>query len=221
MKNMLIILTATVALLTSSCSTSTNITSSWKAADIKPQSYQKILVLGIMNEPDRSLREQMEAMIAADLKQFGYNATCSCDEYGPKAFEGLSEQEALNKLTNGGIDAVLTVVLLDKTKERYYVPGWVQYSPYVVYNNRFWSYYNTMYDRIYTPGYYVTSTRYFWESNFYDIKNKTQLLYSSQSQSFDPPSASSLSVAYASILIKDMRKSNVIADQTQKKPLAF
>ena len=130
----------------------------------------------------------MEEHIVADLKVLGYDATCSCTEYGPKAFENMKEEDAIKKLTGGGIDAVLTIVLLDKTKERYYVPGRVNYTPFNVYNRHWWGYYNTMYDRIHEQGYYEVSTKYFWESNFYDLETK-ELIYSVQTQSFDPGSA--------------------------------
>ena len=115
-------------ILLAGCSTS-RITSSWKAENIQPKEYNKILVLGLVNDPDRSLREKMEEHLVGDLKALGYNAVCSCDEFNPKAFENMSEKQALDKLNNSGIDAVLTIVLLNKSKEGYYVPGRIQNSP--------------------------------------------------------------------------------------------
>jgi hypothetical protein len=191
---------------------SSKITTSWKAENIQPKLYNKILVLGLINEPDRTIREKMEEHIVGDLKALGYTAVCSCDEFNPKAFENQNEQQALDKLSKSGIDAVLTVVLLDKTKERYYVPGRVQYSPYFIYQNRFYGYYRTMYARVYTPGYYTGDTKYFWESNFYEIGNKN-LLYSAQSQSFDPATAQSLAHEYGQMIVKDMAAKNVIKQQ--------
>lgn len=219
MKPIHFILIFSLALFTT-C-TAPRITSSWKAENLTPEKFKKVLVLGLINEPDRTIRENMEANLVSRLTALGYTAVCSCDEFGPKAFQHMTEQEALTKLTNSGIDAVLTIVLLDKTKERYYVPGRVNYSPYSVYHNRFWGYYSTMYDRVYSPGYYVTDTKYFWESNLYKINTSVQLLYSAQSQSFDPP-GSSLVDSYGKMIINDMLKANVIAVQTgEKKPLAF
>jgi hypothetical protein len=163
----------------------------------------------------------MEQHIVGDLKDLGYNAVCSCEEFDPKAFEKMNEKQALDKLSSSGIDAVLTVVLLDKSKEKYYVPGRVYYSPYAIYHNRFYGYYRTMYERVYAPGYYETNTRYFWESNFYAINGK-ELVYSVQSQSFEPESVSSLSHEYGQMIIKDMVKNNILADQKiQKEKLGF
>lgn len=206
-----IIIVPVLFIIFTGCSSS-RITSSWKAENVTPKAYHKILVLGLINEPDRTIREKMEEHIVGDLKGLGYNAVCSCNEFDPKAFENINEQEALEKLSNSGIDAVLTVVLLDKAKEKYYIPGRVYYSPYVIYHNRFYGYYRTMYDRVYQPGYYETSTKYFWESNFYTLEGK-DLLYSAQSQSFDPASASSLSHEYGEMIVKDMVKNNVLTNQ--------
>ena len=202
---------ALILLLAAGCSSS-KLTHSWKAENIVPKHYSKILVLGLINEPDLTLREKMEAHIMDDLKALGYTAICSCDEFNPKAFENMSEQQTLDKFSNSGIDAVLTIVLLDKTKEKYYVPSMIRYSPYTIYRDRFWGYYRTMYDRVYTPGYYVESTKYFWESNFYEMGNKN-MLYSAQSQSFDPSSAQTLGHEYGKMIVKDMLKQNILKQQ--------
>lgn len=195
-----------------SCSTS-RITSTWKAENVQAKKYNKILVLGLIRESDRSIREKMEQHLLGDLKEHGYNAICACEEFGPKTFENMAEKEAIAKLGNSGIDAVLTIVLLDKTKERYYVPGRIYYSPYYNYHNRFWGYYTTMYDRIYSPGYYEVSTKYFWESNLYDMDSK-QLVYSVQTQSFDPSSSEILAHEYGKLIVNSMVKNKVLTTQT-------
>jgi len=199
-------------LLLLSCSTS-RITSTWKAENVQAKKYNKILVLGLIRESDRSIREKMEQHLLGDLKEHGYNAICACEEFGPKTFENMAEKEAIAKLGNSGIDAVLTIVLLDKTKERYYVPGRIYYSPYYNYHNRFWGYYTTMYDRIYSPGYYEVSTKYFWESNLYDMDSK-QLVYSVQTQSFDPSSSEILAHEYGKLIVNSMVKNKVLTTQT-------
>jgi hypothetical protein len=210
----IIIFAAIFLFATSGCGPSSYITSSWKAENVQRKTYKKIVVLGLVRESDRGLREKMEQHLAGDLTDLGYNAVCSCDEYNPKAFENMSEDQAINKLRNSGVDAVLTIVLLDKTKERYYVPGRVQYSPYHVYHDHFWGYSRTMYGRIYSEGYYAVDTKYFWESNFYDLE-ANQLLYSAQSQSFDPNSAESLGHEYGQMIVKNMVQKNILSSQKE------
>ena len=207
-------ITVVIILFFSGCGSSSWITSSWKAPDVYPKKFNKIVVLGLVRETDRTIREKMEQHIAGDLRDLGYNAVCCCDEFYPKTFEGMNEEQALKKLRSEGVDAVLTITLLDKTKERYYVPGRVYYTPYNKYYNRFWGYYRTMYDRIYTEGYYNVETRYFWESNFYEMATD-RLIYSVQSQSFDPGSTESLSHEYGLMIVKDMVKKSVLANQSK------
>lgn len=200
-----------VLILFSGCGPSSRITSSWKASNVQPTQFKKVIVLGLIRENDRRLREKMEQHLVGDLKELGYTAICSCDEYNPKAFENMTEEQAISKLRSSGIEAVLTIVLLDKKQEKFYVPGRVVYSPYTIYQGRFWRYSRSMYDRIYTEGYYSTNTKYFWESNLYDLTNNN-LVYSSQSQSFDPLTTETLGHEYGQMIVKDMVKKNVLAD---------
>lgn len=174
-------------------------------------------MLGLINEPDRTIREEMEKHIVTDLEALGYQAVCSCNEFDPKAFEKMNEDQALEKLSGSGGDAVLNIVLLDKEKERYYVPGRVYYSPFVIYHNRFYGYYTTMYNRVYTPGYYQTATNYFWGSNFCTLSDR-KLLYSAQSQSFDPMSTLLLSQTYSAMIVKDMLKHSVLVTHQRLVP---
>jgi hypothetical protein len=198
-----------ISLLFISCSSSVRITNSWKSENIPQTSYQKIMVVGMLPETERNLREEMENHLVVDLQRHGYNAISSFRELGPKAFENQTEQEVLDKIKDYGVDAVLTIGLLDKQRERYYVPGRIYYSPYIVYQRHFWGYYTTIYHRIYTPGYYINNTKYFWESNFYDMNNRN-LLYSAQTESFDPASAATLSHEYGQLIVNDMAKRGIL-----------
>ena len=192
------------------CSSSSRITSSWRTPEKAVISFKKVIVLGLIKESDRTIREEMEQNVAQELRARGQSAICACDIYGPKEFDQLTEKQALEKLKDSGVDAVLTIVLLDKTRERYYIPGHSYYTPYGIYYNRFWGYSRTMYDRIYSPGYYTTDTKYFWESNLYDMESG-KLLYSAQSQSFDPPSSSSMGKEYGHLIVEDLANKQVIA----------
>jgi len=206
-------------LLLAGCSTS-RITSTWKSEDIVSKKYNKIMVLGLIREADRSIQENMENHLAGDLQALGYNAVSSLKEYGPKAFDKIDEDDAVNALKNSGIDAVLTIVLLDKAKERKYVPGNLYYSPYGYYYNRFWGYRVALYHRIYETGYYATDTRYFWESNLYDMATQ-KLIYSVQTQSFDPASSESMGHEYGQMIVKDMVKNNILNNSAAIAPKAF
>lgn len=196
------------------CSTS-KITATWKAENAVTREYNKILVLGLIREADRTIQENMEDHLVDDLKELGYNAVSSLKEYGPKFFDKMDEEAAISKLKNSGIDAVITIVLLDKERERKYVPRTIYYSPYGYYYNHFWGYRTTLYNRIYEPGYYVTDTKYFWESNLYDMGTQ-KLVYSVQTQSFDPSNSASMAHEYGKMIVKNMVKENILLSKNNK-----
>lgn len=190
------------------CSSS-KITTSWKADNTEPEKFSKILVLGLIRDVDRTLQEQMENHMVGDLKALGYNAVSSLTEFGPKVFDKMDEEAAIEQLKNSGVDAVVTIVMLDKQKEHKYIPGYTFYTPYSFYYNRFWGYRTTLYRRIYEPGYYVTETKYFWESNLYKMSTQ-KLVYSAQTESFDPVNAESMGHEYGKMIVEDMIKKSVL-----------
>lgn len=194
--------------LLSSCSV-VKITHSWESPLAQQKEYSKIIVVAILKDGDHNFREQMENHLAGDLTDLGYNAVSTMKEFGPNSFDGLKEEEVIAKLQSSGADALITVVLLDKEKERRYVPGAVVYSPYNIYHRRFWGYYSTMSTRILEPGYYTEETHYFWESNFYDLGSK-ELQYSVQTKSFNSTSADLLSHEYGKLIVKDMVNHNLL-----------
>ena len=203
-----IIISFSMMLFMISC-TSSQITNSWKSENIPEKKFNKIMVVGIIAGSDWALREKMETHLVGDLAAKGYEAVSAIKVYGPKNFENLKEAEVLDKLSGLGVDAVVTIVLLDKERERYYVPGKVFYSPYTIYQRNFWGYYTTIYERIYTPGYYQVNTRYFWESNFYDLRNRN-LLYAVHTESFDPDSMDALAHEYGLLIVNNMAKKGVL-----------
>jgi hypothetical protein len=193
-------------LLIVSCSNS-RVTSSWKAPQTASLSKEhKILVLGIIQEKDIRLRMQMEGFLVDALKEKGYNAFSAYTLYGPKQFGKMDEKSLLTQLHNSGIDEVFTISLLDKSRQRKYTPG-PGYNPY----SPFWDYYSYRYTMLYGPGpgYISVSTRFFWESNLYDVNTKN-LLYSIQSETFDPSSTSDLGRTYSRMILKKMTKEGML-----------
>ena len=206
---------------------SSHITSTWKAKSTTESRYNKILVLGLIREDDRRLQEKMEDHMAGDLKMLGYQAVTSVAEYGPKAFENLSESEALAKLKNSDIDAVITIVLVNKTVEKDFVPtnprphrNFVYFGgtrqPYY----RFWNYYGAVKNRVFEPGYYVDNTKYLWESNLYEL-GRQSLVFSVQTKSFNPASIESMGHEYGKMIIRSMEAKKVLKKQTDEPKKGF
>lgn len=181
----------------------------WTDKNVSPKKYNKILVLGILKDDDRELQTKMERHLAGDLNDLGCSAFAASDVFPAGTFVKGDTTKAIEALNSKGFDAVLTIVLLNKKKEQHYVPGRTTYSPYATYHDRLDLYYYTMYDRVQTEGYYETSTKIFWESNFYDRYVK-KMIYSSQTESFDFGSKENLAHYYGALLANNLVKSKVL-----------
>jgi len=191
-----------------SCQTS-KITATWTDKNVSPKKYNKILVVGVLKDNDHELQSKIEKHLAGDLNDLGYSAFAASDVFPLGTFVKGDTIKAIEALNSKGFDAVLTVVLLNKEKEKHYVPGRVMYTPYAPYHDRLDLYYYTMYDRIQTEGYYATDTKIFWESNFYDRYSK-RMIYSSQTESFDHGSKETLAHYYGVLLANNLVKSKVL-----------
>lgn len=212
MKKILLIGIPILMLLFASCSTSKITDSYTSQQQISANSSKRMLVLGLFSDKNRNAKKAMEKQLATDLQKFGYNAVAATDEFGPTAFRGMTEDEALQKLQNDGIAQVVTITLVNKDKEKRYVPGTYGYRP------GFWGYYSYYSPWAYRPygpyggyrpGYTETSTKYVFETNLYDVTNN-QLLYSAQSQTVDASTIGTLANDYAKNIVKDMRKKNIL-----------
>lgn len=167
-------------LMAMGCSSSEIIISSWKAENVQPKQFNKIMVLAIIKDANQQIREKMEAHFVGDLRDIGYSATTSMSAFGSNTFKLMNEDSVVNYIRNAGADAVITIVLLDKSKDQHYLSARKRYGPA---QDPFGTYYSNMNNRVSDTGYFVNDTKYYWETNFYDITTK-KLLYSVQIQSF-------------------------------------
>ena len=196
-----------------SCS-STKIKSSWRAENNQTKPYHNVMVWGLLTEKDSSLRKQMETHIVNDLISKGYHAISSMDVYKAKAYKKLTSAEILDEFKSTGVDAVLTIALLNKEKEEKYDPGGFQNEPSNS-NNGLDKYYYGIYEKVLTPGYYITTTTFFWESSLFEVK-ADKMIYSVQTNSFDPNTTETLAHENGLKIIKDMVKKKVILDVAPK-----
>ncbi len=184
---------------------SSYITSSWKNKSTATKSFTKILVLGIVRDSDRELQRNMEKHLAGDLAGLGYTAVTSIEEYGLKAFAGLTAKEMLAKLKSSHVNAVLTIVLLNKKMENQFISPRESSRPSGYFQNLFWEYFDNTSTRVFEPGYYIGNTEYFWESKLYGL-DKPSLLYSAKTTSFNPASTEKLAHQYGRIIVRDMTR---------------
>lgn len=209
MKTVLLFTSLFLVILLAACGPSTEITSSWKANNASLEKYDKILIVGLAGTKDREIRQSVENAMVGSLKTAGISAIAASEEYGPKAFEKLSDEQVISKVKSDGYDGIIILALLDKEKEKYYTPGRVSYTPYYSYYSRYWRQWRTIYNRVYEPGYYSNTTNYILEANLYNVQ-QDKLEYSAQTKSFDPGNAQSLAGSFTKTVVDDMVKKGVI-----------
>lgn len=198
-----------IGLLSVTACTSTKLTSSWKTPEARLQQENKIMVIALVPAKERNLRILMENNLVSELKKEGYNAVSAYAAYGPEDDLGKGDEKtALKKFRNSDVAQVMTIAMVDKSREKTYVPN---YGPYgYPYYGGFWPYYRGWYGRMYDPGYYQVNTKYQWDTNLYDLKEK-KLIYNAQTDSVDPPTAYRQAYLFAKQIVKDMQKQQLIA----------
>jgi hypothetical protein len=205
-----------VSLLLLQC-VSSSIVSSWQDSQLNNLKTGRIVVVGLLKDSDRSLQRQMENHLADDLCNLGYDAIASFELYGSKAFEGKDEKKVITQLKQDDLAAVLTIVLLNKRKENYHAPKSMFDLTDPFNGNDFSIYYAAVYSRIYQEGYYINDTYYFWESNLFIMPDQ-KLIYSAQTQSFNPSAKTILANEYGKLIIHDMLENKIIENlRLQKK----
>ncbi|MGQ0737929.1 MAG: hypothetical protein ACT4OJ_02610 [Bacteroidota bacterium] len=185
------------------------ITQSWAAKNAVPKKYKKILVLGVLTDNDNELQVKMEDHLAGDLKELGYNAIAANKIFPPGTFAKGDTARAKAAPEGRGFDGILTIVLLDKKKEHYYVPGKITDRNYYNRYGRFDRYLNEVSEVIYTPGYFGEEAKYIWENNFYDLLSK-QMIYSARSRSFDIASKTTLAHTYGRLMAQNLINKKIL-----------
>ena len=196
-----------IGLLSMVACTSTKLTSSWKTPDARLDTSKKIIVIALVPPRERSLRILMENELVSELQKEGFKAISAYATYGPDETLGKDEKSALRKFRNKDVDQVLTIAMVDKSRQRDFVPGGPYGYPYY---GGWWPYYRGWYGGMYTPGYYTVNVRYQWDTNLYDLGQK-KLIYNAQSEAIDPPTAYRQAYLYARQIVKDMQKQQLIA----------
>lgn len=202
-------------LLLHSCSPATRITASWGQKDAEPKKYNKVAVVAI--SPNTQTRASVESAVAEKMNAAGIKAVPSYNTFpfagkiGELGFDQETVQRKIKeKINENGMDAVLTITLLDKTKEERYVEGTSISLAAPVYSYPYYGYYSYAYGTVYSSGYYTTSTTYFIESMLYDVAAE-KLIWTAQTTTIDPSSIDKEAANYATLIVNDMLAKKVVA----------
>lgn len=129
------------SLVFQACS-SPGIVTTWTVPHLGRQKYDKIMTVAVFRDKEDSLRAETENIFVKEIEGLSYQAVPAYAEFGLKGLEGLDEAETYFKLCHNGIDAVMTIALIDGSKETFQKAGDMYEYPASHYYNRIWNYQN-------------------------------------------------------------------------------
>jgi hypothetical protein len=141
----------------------------WKSEHSAPIHYNKIMVVGIIKEENDSLKAEVEKQMADQLNALGYYAVSALQEFGRYGLTKLGEEGTYLKLCDNGIDAVLTLSLIDKSNKAYQKKVMNEKYTNIYYYNRIWSYRKIQNDTVQQGE--TFNPHYIWESILFDLSS--------------------------------------------------
>ena len=198
------------ALAFSACGPSQKITNSWinpEAGSKSPYESIFVIVLSQNKETSFSVEDRMAAMIASR----GQKVELSSAVFPPNLSisENFTREQMAEAIKRTGCDAVFVIALLDVKTVEYYQPGRAYYPMNYGMYGSYYGYYNHYYPQVYSPGYYSSDKTYYIESNFYDLE-QDQLLWSIQSEAYNPSSLDSWFDKYSNNLLNELQTEGLI-----------
>jgi hypothetical protein len=175
------------------------------------------MTLGIIKADSDSMRVRVEKSITDDLKNIGYNAVSAFEKFGAKGLSNLGEQETYRKLCTEGVDAVIVITLIDRTKENHFRTQKSYVYPDNYYYDRILNYKNIQADLSEnTP---AIQDRYFWEAILFNL-GTLEAECTIQSSSFRSPEKNTEG-QFEKQVVKKMIKEKVLKKQNVKTLKAF
>jgi hypothetical protein len=199
-------------LITLSCCTSNRIITVWKADPAYKTEFNQVLVVAVLPEEDSFLSKKIETEAIINLKNLGYPAIAALEHFGAKGLAAMGEEATYIKLCSSGIDFVLTIALIHKTKEKNYSSDGSLLYPGSYYYNRIWNYKNKLDDEK------NNSPECFYESILFDLAT-LQALAVFRTHHFAEKEKIENSYELPTLLVKKMYKEKVLTRQvTPLKP---
>ena len=194
----------------SACMPSQRIVNSWinpEAASKGPYESIFVIVLAQNTASSFSVEDRMAALISSR----GQKAVVSSMVFPPNISisENFTREELAEAIKRTGCNAVFVIALLDVRVEEYYRPGTAYYPMNYGMYGSYYGYYSHYYPMVYSPGYYTTDRTYYIESNFYDLE-QDRLLWSIQSEAYNPSSLDSWFDRYSYNLLYELKREGLI-----------
>jgi len=192
-------------LLSTGCAT-TESTSVWVDKTYQTTGLKRLLVIGVSPKP--GVRRDFESTFASELQELGVEGMPSfllIPDSGK-----LSRESVTTVIEGKNIDGVLVTQLLGIDERETYIPG--SYEPYPLrhgHRRSYYGYYNSVFDTVYTPGYYVKYNVVRLETNLYETQGGA-IIWSIQSETMDPQSVSKLTKSLVKEVGKKLKEGGLI-----------
>jgi hypothetical protein len=199
-----------IGLMMSGCAPTQTITGSWINREALPKGpYNSIFIIVISQ--NNQANSTVENMLAKKLESRGRKVV-KCTDFFPlniTATKRVSKEQLDDAIRKSGCDGIMTIALLDVKTEQHYTPGTAYYPVNYGFYGSYYGYYSYYYPQVYSPGYYTQEKIYYLESNFYDIPSD-KLIWSVQSESYEPSGLKSWFQGYSYMLINHLKKEGLI-----------
>jgi hypothetical protein len=208
-----------LAVTLSACGPSQKITNSWinpEAGTKGPYESIFVIVLSQSKETSFSVEDRIASLIATRGQKF----VISSAVFPPNISisENFTREQMADAIKKTGCDAVFVIALLDVKNVESYHPGGAYYPMNYGMNGSYYGYYNHYYPQVYSSGYYSNDKTYYIESNFYNLA-EDQLLWSIQSEAYNPSSLDSWFDTYSNDLLNELKTEGLIEGKPAVKHL--
>jgi hypothetical protein len=192
-----------LALILTSCASSTRIVNQWVNPEYRAPNFKRILVMGVSKQP--SLRRTFEDEFVARLKLEGVDAVPSY-RYLPE--DGEVAQERLQEaVTQANADAALITRLVKVENKTEVVPGFYHPAPALTFG--FYPGYTAYWLGYYDPPRVYHYDVYISETSLYDLR-RNQLVWSGLVQTTDPRDINKEIKRYVDHVIDALKSKNLL-----------
>lgn len=179
----------------------------WSTSEDYDRQFSNLLIMGLINNVN--LRNEVENEVVYAGKNADLKCVNGMSMFPPELGKPFDDVErAKERLRQNGFDGIVTVALVDINEDRY-IPPSTDYAP-LIYYNKFGNYFFRTYDLVYQPGYFTRNTKYYIETNFYELKGG-KLIWSGRSTVFTPQELNQYLPKYAKGLFRELKVENVIS----------
>lgn len=188
--------------LISGCSSGPEVKSVSKAPGVS-EAPQNLLVLAISSKEHS--REIMEAALVSRLEHAGYNA----EQYGPAPSLPWDDPPALRekvkeRLQTLDADGVLTVSLVQKSRQVEHIPNQVVFNPVTTSMGTLASI--TYMETMTIPAHYQESTEYILRTTLFETESG-QAIWQMFSRTVDPESLEQATREFSRVVVRELRQS--------------